>query len=230
MSIRASLDLVRKRIIQTCLKIGRSPEEVQLIAVTKTVGVDRVIEAVEEGIKIAGENKIQEALPKMEELEKKGYSLEWHFIGKLQRNKARFAVGRFSLIHSVDSVGLAEEISRQAEKKGVLQSILMEVNLSGEISKEGFSPEEALRAVERMSQLKWLKVTGLMTIPPFSLNPEGSRLFFKSLKTLGKQMAGRLERPFEVYSMGMSNDFEVAIEEGATHVRIGRALFGEREL
>ncbi len=225
----ARLDLVRSRITQACLKTGRSPEDVQLIAATKMVGADQVIEAVEEGIKIAGENKIQEAFPKMEELKKKGYSLEWHFIGKLQRNKARFAAGRFSLIHSVDSVGLAEEISRQAEKRGVLQSILMEVNVSGEISKEGFSPEEALIAVESMSQLKWLKVMGLMTIPPFFLNPEGSRPFFKSLKTLGQQIAGRLERPFEVYSMGMSNDFEVAIEEGATHVRIGRALFGERE-
>ncbi|MHB8482440.1 MAG: YggS family pyridoxal phosphate-dependent enzyme [Nitrospiria bacterium] len=228
MSFQSNLDLLRNRIGRACLKTGRSSEEVQLIAVTKMVDADRIIEAVEKGIKTVGENKIQEALPKIKEIEKKKRFPEWHFIGKLQRNKVRFAVGQFSLIHSVDSLPLAEEISRQAEKKGIFQNILMEINLSGEFSKGGFPLQEALDSAGRIHQLDYVKLTGLMTIPPLSLNPEESRPFFKSLKALGNQISERLDRPIEVYSMGMSNDFEVAIEEGATHVRIGRLLFGER--
>lgn len=228
MPIKPNLQIIREKITRASLRVGRSPESVHLIAVTKAVGADRIVEAVHEGIKILGENRVQEALPKMEEIRQKGYSPEWHFIGKLQRNKVKYVVGRFALIHSVDSPALAEEISRQAEKMGIIQNILMEVNLSGETSKEGFPLQEALPEVDRINRLKYVTLMGLMTIPPFSRNPEESRPYFKALKRLGDQMGESLGRKPEIYSMGMSNDYVVAIEEGATHVRIGRAIFGER--
>jgi len=226
--VKTCLEAIREKIISACLKAGRAPDGVQLVAATKTIGADRIVEAIEAGVKIAGENRVQEALPKIEELRKRGVPCEWHFIGKLQRNKVKHAVGLFSLIHSVDSLPLAEEISRFAERAEIVQNVLIEVNVSGEPSKKGFRLQEALSAVDRIRELKYVKLKGLMTIPPLSSNSEDSRPFFKELHRLGNYMATRTGLNLEIYSMGMSSDFEVAVEEGATHLRIGTALFGER--
>jgi pyridoxal phosphate enzyme (YggS family) len=228
MAIKTSLEGIREKISLAALRSGRSSSSVHLIAVTKSVPVEKILEAIQAGVRIIGENRVQEALPKIEAIESRGFTAEWHFIGKLQRNKVKQVVGRFAMIHSVDSLSLAEEISRQGEKKGLTAEILLEVNLSGESTKEGFSVREVLALLDRINQLKYVKLKGLMTIPPPFSDPERSRPWFKKLKELGGEVEAGLGRELEVYSMGMSNDYEVAIEEGATHVRIGRALFGER--
>lgn len=228
MEIKSTLDAIREKISLAALRSLRSSDSVHLIAVTKTVPVERIIEAIEGGVRIFGENRVQEALPKIEAIESRGFAPEWHFIGKLQRNKAKQVVGRFTMIHSVDSLPLAEEISLQGEKKGLTAEILLEVNLSGEKTKEGFSAQDVLALLDRINRLKYVKLNGLMTIPPPFSDPEQSRPWFKKLRELGGEVESRLGRELKVYSMGMSNDYEVAIEEGATHVRIGRALFGER--
>lgn len=228
MAIKTSLGGILEKISLAALRSGRSSSSVHLIAVTKTVPVEKILEAIQAGVRIIGENRVQEALPKIEAIESRGFTAEWHFIGKLQRNKVKQVVGRFALIHSVDSLSLAEEISRHAEKNGLTAEILLEVNLSGASTKEGFSVREVLAQLDRINQLKYVKLNGLMTIPPPFPDPEGSRPWFKKLKEVGMEVEARLGRGLEVYSMGMSNDYEVAIEEGATHVRIGRALFGVR--
>ena len=228
MAVKPALEAILERISLAALRSGRSSSSVHLIAVTKTVPVETVLEAIEAGVRIFGENRVQEALPKIEAVESRGFTPEWHFIGKLQRNKAKQVVGRFAMIHSVDSLPLAEEISRQGEQKGLTSDILLEVNISGELTKKGFSIPEVLPFLDRINQLNYVKVRGLMTVPPPFAEPERSRPWFKKLKELGEEVETKLGRGLEFYSMGMSNDYEVAIEEGATHVRIGRALFGER--
>jgi hypothetical protein len=219
---------IRAKIAASAQKRGGSGESVILVAVTKTVPPCRIEEALREGILNFGENRVQEAVPKMKTLSASGYRPFWHFIGKLQRNKVRQVAGQFELIHSVDSLLLAEAISGESEKKGVQQKILMEINLSGEPSKGGFSPEETLSLVHRIAGLKYVKLKGFMTMPPPTRDPETSRPFFKSLKLLGKKAEKETGLILDVYSMGTSQDFPVAVEEGATHVRIGSAIFGER--
>jgi pyridoxal phosphate enzyme (YggS family) len=228
MTIKSRLNAILEKISLAALRSERSSSSVHLVAVTKTVPVEKIIEAIQAGVRIIGENRVQEALPKIKAIESRGMTPEWHYIGKLQRNKVKQVVGRFVMIHSVDSLSLAEEISRQGEKKGFTAEILLEVNLSGESTKEGFSAPEVLALFDSINQLKYVKLKGLMTVPPPFPDPERSRPWFKKLKALGGEVESRLGKELGVYSMGMSNDYEVAIEEGATHVRIGRALFGER--
>jgi len=207
--------------------VGRDPHSVRLVAVCKTVAPETVREALGEGIQILGENYIQEAQRKIEAL---GAEISWHFIGHLQKNKAKYAIRLFDLIHSVDSIALAEELNRAGQKQGKVQAILLQVDLSGEETKFGASEGEIFQMAERISGLKGVFVRGLMAMPPFSDDPEDSRPYFQKLRVLRDRLA-RMRIPgvfAEELSMGMSGDFEVAIEEGATLVRIGTAIFGPR--
>jgi pyridoxal phosphate enzyme (YggS family) len=227
MSIADNLKTVKGRIASAAKRSGRDPSSVKLVVVTKTVDVERVREAVAAGAMILGENRVQEAKEKIEKL---GRVAHWHLIGHLQTNKAKHAVKLFYLIHSVDTLELAEEIDRQAAKIGKVQDILVEVNIAGEETKAGVASEEAVALVKEAAKLKNISIKGLMTMPPFSHDPEDSRPYFKKLRELSASIA-KENIPgvsMKELSMGMSGDFEVAIEEGATMVRVGTAIFGER--
>lgn len=213
------------------MRAGRSPEEVKLVAVTKTVEIERIIEAIDAGLRVFGENRVQEAQKKIQDLRFKIQNkLQWHLIGHLQRNKAKYAVQLFDLIHSVDSIGLAEELNRQAEKIGKIQSILVQVKLSEEDTKHGIEEEDLVSLIERIRDLKNLRLEGLMTMPPYFEDIEMVRPYFRRLRELRDTINSShiTNNALRELSMGMSHDFEVAIEEGATLVRIGTAIFGER--
>lgn len=228
MSIADNLKTVTDRIASAAKSSGRDLPSVKLVVVTKTVGVDRLREAVDAGASILGENRVQEAKEKIEKL---GPIASWHLIGHLQSNKAKYAVKLFYLIHSVDSLELAKEIDKQAAKIGKVQDVLIEVSISGEASKAGVAPENAAALIKDVAKLKNISIKGLMTIPPFSDSPEDSRPYFKKLRELSESVA-RENIPgvsMKELSMGMSGDFDVAIEEGATMVRVGTAIFGKRE-
>lgn len=208
-------------------RVGRPASSVGLVAVTKTVTVDRIQEGIAAGLTILGENRVQEALPKMAAL--KEAPIRWHFIGHLQRRKVRSVVGLFELIHSVDSVELAQEIDRRAGEAGTCQDVLLEVNIGSEATKTGFHPEALVGLVPAVANLPHVRVRGLMTIPP-PTEADQARVYFRRLR----EMAGRIAElklpsvAMDELSMGMSNDYEVAVEEGATLVRVGTALFGAR--
>ena len=223
-SIVANLRRVRERINAAAERSGRDPSRITVVVVTKGVTTDRIREAVAAGAEVLGENRVQEALPKINVLEE---TIRWHLIGHLQRNKVRQVVNRFELIHSLDSLELAHEIDRRAEQAGIQQRVLIQVNLSREPSKHGVFPEATDELVQETAALPHLALEGLMTIPPPSSDPEQSRIYFRRLreKMEGLKQAGRSVHEL---SMGMSNDFEVAVEEGATLVRIGTAIFGPR--
>lgn len=209
-------------------RAGREPGSVRLVTVSKTVPVERIREAVEAGARILGENRVQEALTKMEAAAFSGLPApEWHLIGTLQKNKARHAVGVFSLIHSIDSIELAREVGRQAAKKGIRQEVLIEVNVAGEATKHGIPPEEALAAAKEVALIPGIELQGLMCVPPFTDDPEDSRPHFAGLRELLADI-NRAGIPASELSMGMTQDYEVAIEEGATLVRVGTAIFGAR--
>lgn len=221
------LEKLQRRITDAAMACGRDPQSVQLVAVTKTVSAQRVAEAVDAGVTIVGENYIQEARDKFNHLYDRKVS--WHFIGHLQSNKAKYAVRQFSLIHSVDSLRLAAEIDREARKAGKIQPILIQVNVAGEATKSGIDPEALIDLVRSVSALSHVRVAGLMTMPPFSKDPEASRPHFRRLKALADHCAASVPGiDLRELSMGMSGDFEVAVSEGATLVRIGTAIFGER--
>ena len=208
-------------------RAGRNPLGARLVVVCKTVSPEGVREAVAAGAQILGENYIQEAQRK---IETSGVGVPWHFIGHLQNNKAKYAIRLFDLIHSVDSFALAEELNRTAERSGKVQAVLLQADLSGEETKFGVPEGEIIQIAEQISGLKGILVKGLMTMPPFSDDPEDSRPYFQKLRALQDRLAG-MKIPGispEELSMGMSGDFEVAIEEGATLVRIGTAIFGPR--
>lgn len=220
---------VYRSIAHAAMKSGRSPEEVRLVAVSKNVSASLVKSAVEIGLREFGENRIQEAKEKILHLRSdiSDAAVQWHFIGHLQKNKVKTAVELFDLIQSVDSVELARAINRQAEKEGKQQRILLQVKLSGELSKHGIMIDNLPYLIESVAGMKNLKAEGLMTMPPFSEDPEKSRPYFSQLREIRDryQKAG-VNLP--ELSIGMSNDFLIAVEEGATIVRIGTALFGER--
>ena len=219
---------IEARVAEAAKKAGRNPEDVRLVAVSKTKPVEMVKEALESGQLIFGENYIQEAMEKIETMD--GSAIQWHFIGHLQSKKSKYAAGAFDLIHSVDSLKLATEINKQAAKKGVVQNILIQVNTSGEESKSGTTETEVLELVRQVAELENVAIKGLMTMPAFFDNPEGARPYFRQLRQVSERIAS-LDIPgveMKELSMGMSGDFEVAIEEGATLVRVGTAIFGAR--
>lgn len=231
MDIQGNLGLILERVRSAAARSGRNPDIIKLVAVSKTIELPVILDAVNAGVVILGENRVQEAKAKISEFRALETPLrpEWHLVGTLQRNKAKQAVELFDLIHSLDSAGLAEEISRQARMAGKIQRILVQVNLSGEAAKHGISEETLMELLEKVSRMDYLKFQGFMTIPPFSEEPEESRPYFRRLKGLAVR-AGEEGYSADELSMGMTNDFEVAIEEGATMVRIGTAIFGKRQI
>jgi pyridoxal phosphate enzyme (YggS family) len=227
MSVQENLEVVRERIAQACLRAGRDPDEITLVAVTKTVGPDRIQEAVDAGVAVLGENRVQEAEGKIGAVRGE---IAWHMVGHLQRNKARKAVEMFDMIQSVDSIRLGEEVSRRGVEAGRSMDILVEVNTSGEETKYGIRPEYALDLAGKLSELPSLCVKGLMTIGTFTDDEGVIRECFKNLRGLAEE-AGRAGIPgveMRYLSMGMTSDFELAIEEGSNMVRIGTAIFGPR--
>lgn len=229
-SLLENISSIYKRISHAAMRAGRNPEDVKLIAVTKKVSIERIKEAIDAGLRIFGENRVQEAQKKISNFEFRisNFNLEWHLIGHLQKNKARYAVQLFDMIHSVDSTGLAGEINGNAEKTGKIQDVLIEVKLSSEETKHGILKIELMELIKAVSAMKNLNLRGLMTIPPFFEDQKDARPYFRELRELrDKASSDGFDLP--ELSMGMSHDFEAAIEEGATMVRIGTAIFGERK-
>lgn len=227
--MKKRLDQIKERIRQAAEACGRDADSVRLVAVSKTVAPDIVREALEAGVTILGENYVQEAREKFKALVQ--YPVSWHFIGHLQSNKAKYAVRLFDLIHSVDSLKLAHELDKQAAKVDKIQQILVQVNISGEDTKSGISADETIELISAISLLKNLSIKGLMTMPPFFYQPEKVRPYFAALRNLRDQIKERCipNVSMQELSMGMTGDFEVAIQNGATLVRIGTAIFGERK-
>lgn len=226
--VRENLEAVGKIIKASCERTGRLESDVTLIAVSKTKPLELVQEAYEAGVRDFGENKVQDLLERIEAMPS---DIRWHMIGHLQRNKVKYIVGKAAMIHSVDSLRLAEEISRESVKRGVETDILLEVNVAGEESKFGVSVEEAPALAEAAAKLPAVHVRGLMTIAPFVEDAEENRLIFRKLKQLSVDIEGKSidNVNMTVLSMGMTGDYSVAIEEGATFVRVGTGIFGERE-
>lgn len=227
MDFKKRLENVRDRINQAAFKCGRDPESIHLVAVSKTISANRVREAIMAGVTTLGENYVQEARNKFNVLG--SFPVSWHFIGHLQSNKAKYAVRLFDLIHSVDTLKLAYELNKQSNKVNKIQDVLIQINISKEPSKSGSDIQNAANLIKDIVLLENLSVKGLMAMPPFFNNPEKARPYFAALRVLRDQ----IQKVFpgvvlNELSMGMTVDFEVAIEEGATLVRIGTAIFGER--
>lgn len=225
MPLAENLAAVQARIAAACGRSGRDPAEVTLLAVSKNHPADAVAEAVGLGLTTFGENRVQEAKAKIPLSPSRA---RWHFIGHLQSNKARDAVALFGTIESVDSLALAEELQKQAEKQAKTLQVLLEVNVAGESSKFGWVPDRLVESLEAINALPRLELHGLMTIAPYAIDAEKVRPVFRRLRELRDRCADRLGTPLPVLSMGMSADLEVAIEEGSTLVRVGTALFGPR--
>jgi hypothetical protein len=228
--LRENIERVRTRIAEAAGRVGRDPAEVTLVAVTKTVPARRVRMAWELGLTDFGENRVQEAIEKIPlVIPKEKSAIRWHMIGHLQRNKVRHVIPLFNLVHSVDSVRLAEEIDRRAGQAGKVMPILLEVNVAGEASKYGFAPQAVGAAVRQIAPLPHVEIRGLMTVAPIAEDPEVVRPCFRRLRRLRGRLADEFpDLDWRHLSMGMTDDFEVAVEEGATLVRIGRAIFGKR--
>jgi pyridoxal phosphate enzyme (YggS family) len=225
MELAENLERLRARIVAACERAGRAPESVVLLAVTKGQPPDRVRAAADLGLTLFGENRVQEARVKIGQCPGR---LRWHMIGHLQSNKCRDAVHFFEMIQSVDSLALAQEIDRWADKGAKTMPILLEVNIAGESSKFGYPPGRLLAELVEINALKNVEIHGLMTVAPWAAEPEKVRPIFRRLRELKDECGEILGAPLPQLSMGMSGDFEVAIEEGATMVRVGTALFGER--
>ena len=225
--IGEKLALIKKRIADASARVGRDPDSVRIVSVSKTKPLSSIEKAVRAGVEILGENYVQEAISK---IEKSTLPVSWHFIGHLQSNKARKVVPYFAMIHSVDSFKLAGEISRCALNEGKIMDILIQVNVSGEDAKFGIRPSELSGLLKEISPLKGVRVRGLMTMPPYFDAPERARPFFRDLKNLAAEMKHIVPGvAMDELSMGMSGDFETAVEEGATLVRIGTSIFGQRD-
>lgn len=230
MSITENVQLVKQKLAAAAAKAGVPPESIQLCAATKMNDADRVREAVCAGIDICGENRVQELLEKYEQGAYAGCPL--HFIGVLQKNKVRQLVGKVALIHSVDSLPLAAEIDKRAAALGIVQDILIEVNVGAEDAKSGVAPAELEKILDEISKFVHLRVLGLMAIPPVCTDPEENRKYFREMKQLfidiGRKKYDNNNVCMKILSMGMSSDYEVAVEEGANLVRVGTAIFGAR--
>ena len=227
MSIRENIESIRTRIDAACNRSGRQGHDVTLMAVTKTVGVDSIQEALNAGVTHLGENRVQDAIPKIETLQAR-QDVTWHMIGHVQTNKVKRAVEYFQKIHSVDSLKLAREIDKRSEQQNRVIEILFEVNVSGETSKFGLSPEDLPEVVREATQLENIMPKGLMAMAPFVDDPEDTRPYFRKLRRLLVEFQDQGFSAMTELSMGMTNDFEVAVEEGATIVRVGSAIFGAR--
>jgi len=223
--VKANLEKINERIRKAALKVNRNSGEIKLVAVTKTATIEQIKEAISAGVKIIGENKVQEAKEKYQILTG---GIEWHLVGHLQTNKVKYAIEIFDLIHSVDSIKLAKEIDKRSLQFGKITNVLIEVNVSGEETKYGIRPEEAEIFLGEISKFSVIRVRGLMTIAPIVKHKEEVRPYFKKLKELSEKIRNKNIKSVKMdyLSMGMSDDFEVAIEEGANMVRIGRGIFG----
>ena len=223
--IAENLERVRSQIADAAKKSGRSLNEIELVAISKTHEAEKVRAVLEAGQQTFGESRIQEARAKIPLLPS---TARWHFVGRLQKNKIRHALPLFELFHSVDSIGLAREMNRIADEEGLHPRVLLEVNVAGEGSKIGFAPDSLCTQMEALLELPRLTIEGLMTIPPLAPEAEASRKYFSALRELRDEFAAQFQVGFPQLSMGMSGDFPVAIEEGATLVRVGTAIFGKR--
>lgn len=225
--IKENIDEVRKRIENSAKKVGRNPDDILLLAVSKTIDVPKIKEAVACGLNSLGENRVQEIMEKYEPM---GDGINWHLIGHLQTNKVKYIIDKVCLIHSVESIKLATEIDKKAEKSGVIMDILVEVNMAGEESKFGIAPSECESFIRELSKFKNIRVKGLMTVAPFTENPEDNRIYFRKLKEMLVDINSKNIDNINMceLSMGMTGDYEVAIEEGATIVSVGTGIFGER--
>jgi len=228
MSIRENVEAVLGTIRDFARRAGRSGEEIKLVGVTKTVSPEHMLQAADAGILIFGENRLQEAVRKQDAVPWPEH-IQWHFIGHLQRNKVRPAIQRFQMIQSVDSIPLAKTLDKHCGSERTPMPVLMEVNLGEEQTKGGFRPDEIEDRAREIQSLEHLRLEGLMAIPPYVENPEDSRPYFRRMRTLFEHLGSRGFSLSEL-SMGMSHDFAVAVEEGATMVRVGTAIFGERPL
>jgi pyridoxal phosphate enzyme (YggS family) len=224
-SIAEHLERVRAQIAQAAAKAGRAADDVELVAISKTHDAAKVREAIEAGQTLFGESRVQEARVKIPELPS---NLRWHFVGHLQKNKIRHALPLFELIHSVDSLALAQDVNRVAEEEGLHPRVLLEANVAGEGSKFGFKPEQLRAEIESLLAFSRLSILGLMTIPPIAEEAEASRKYFIQLRELRDRLQIEFHVDLAQLSMGMTQDFAVAVEEGATLVRVGTAIFGER--
>jgi len=229
LELKQRLEEIRERIRKAAEACDRDPDSIRLVAVSKTIPAETVKEAIEAGATILGENYVQEAREKFDALVL--YPVSWHFIGHLQSNKAKYAVRLFDLVHSVDSLKLAHALDKEAKKVDKIQSILVQVNISGEDTKSGIAAAEAPGLISEIGRLENLSVKGLMTMPPYFYQPEKVRPYFAALRNLRDRLKEQSipNLSMDELSMGMTGDFEVAIEEGATIVRIGTAIFGERK-
>jgi pyridoxal phosphate enzyme (YggS family) len=223
--IAANLERVRSQIAEAAKKSGRAPDEIELIAISKTHEAEKVRAAFDAGQQIFGESRVQEARAKIPLLPS---AARWHFVGRLQKNKVRHALPLFELFHSVDSLDLARQVNRIADEEGSRPRLLLEVNVAGEGSKIGFAPDALRAQMEALLELPRLAIEGLMTIPPLAPEAEASRKYFVALRELRDEFATRFQVELPRLSMGMSGDFEIAVEEGATLVRVGTAIFGKR--
>ncbi len=224
MSIKDNIERVKEKIKKAKEKSGKK-DFIYLLGATKGVTVEKIKEAMDSGLKLFGENRIQEALPKIEKL--KGEDINWHFIGHLQKNKAKDAIENFSLIQSIDSLGLAKRLQQIAQIEEKMVEILVEINIGGEATKYGVMVEELPQFIEEIAKFDNLKLKGIMAIPPYNPDPEKVRPYFKQMYEIYEKLSS-IFSSIEYLSMGMSEDYEVAIEEGSNMVRIGRAIFGER--
>ena len=224
-TIKNNLEIINEKIKKTALKVNKNPEEIKLVAVTKTATIEQIEEVINAGVKIIGENRVQDAKEKYQILTA---GIEWHLIGHLQTNKVKYAVEIFNCIHSVDSIKLAQEIDKRSKQFGKIMDVLVEVNVSGEESKYGIKPEEVKPFIKNISEFLRIKVRGLMTIAPIVKDKEEVRPYFRKLRELSKEIKSKnIENvKMDYLSMGMTKDFEIAIEEGANMVRIGRGIFG----
>jgi PLP dependent protein len=225
-SIAENLQRVREQMAQAAVKVGRPVEEIELVAITKTHPAEKVREAIEAGQTLFGESRVQEARRKIPELPS---NARWHFVGHLQKNKVRHALPLFEIIHSVDSLALAEEIDRIAQEEGLHPRVLLEVNVGGEGSKFGFAQEKLRTELESLLALPRLSILGLMCIPPIAQEVEASRKYFVQLREFRDSLQTEFRVDLAQLSMGMTQDYWIAVEEGATLVRVGTAIFGERE-
>ncbi len=229
MSIKENIEEILKRTAAAAVRSGRNPEDITVIAVSKTVDAERAREAVKGGLINLGENRVQELVSKYDQLS--DIDVKWHLIGNLQKNKVKYIIDKATLIHSVENIELANEINKRAQKNNIISNVLIELNIGEEESKFGLDEENTYSFVKAMEQFENIKVLGLMTVAPFSENPEDIRWVFKKMKGIYDKISGMKLKNTEMkyLSMGMTNDFEIAIEEGANIVRIGTAVFGARK-